>query len=444
MRKSLIYLSLMVALLTSCSSPQLPRYYTESDAWPKVYPDYIDVTIPPNIAPLNMRLMMEADRTITRFSTPGYELVCDGTKIQLEMDDWRELTRRARDHMISVEVYAEKDEKWIHYRPFSIYVSTDSIDPWLTYCFTTLSQEPVEERDFHLRSLESFEDYTLEGESPSDSFLLEGTPRTELSFSKTDYPVWHPWMKLMAYTDCQTARAFHSANSNSLEILTMASDLMLYDGERHVQRGIESFSDELEMDPCWAPDGRSLYFCSASFDYVADSIDYNEMMLRYDQLKYNIYRKSFDPETRQFGPRQLVFKADSMVLPSAKKVVSMSATQPRISPNGQWMMFTLGKWGSFHIWHRDADLWFMDLKTGETRPMKELNSEEAEDDHVWSSNGCWVIFISRRNDGTFAQPFIAHIAKDGQEDKPFELPMEDPDSHRQLLKNYGLPRYRLR
>jgi len=36
-------------------------------------------------------------------------------------------------------------------------------------------------------------------------------------------------------------------------------------------------------------------------------------------------------------------------------------------------------------------------------------------------------------------PFFAHIDADGHASKPFELPMQDPDRHRQLLKSYNVP-----
>lgn len=59
------------------------------------------------------------------------------------------------------------------------------------------------------------------------------------------------------------------------------------------------------------------------------------------------------------------------------------------------------------------------------------------------SNGRWVIFSSRRDDGVFTRPFMAHIDANGQESKPFELPCADPDYHRQLLRSYNIPEFML-
>ena len=155
-------------------------------------------------------------------------------------------------------------------------------------------------------------------------------------------------------------------------------------------------------------------------------------MKRYQEFKYNIYKKSFDPATRQFGPKELVYDATAN---------DQSATLPRVSPDGRFLHFTSGKFGYFHIWHHDADIWSLDLQSGEIRPMKEINSPDTESYHSWSSNGRWVIISSRRYDGTYTRPFIAHIDANGKGTKPFELPTADPDYHRQFMRSYNIPEF---
>jgi hypothetical protein len=169
-------------------------------------------------------------------------------------------------------------------------------------------------------------------------------------------------------------------------------------------------------------------------DTVDEGVEY---IARAEEVKYNIYRKRFDPDTRQFGPRELVFDAAAM---------DKSATLPRISPDGRYLMFALASYGVFHIWHRDADLWLMDLSyegdsTKSIRPMEEINSNDVESYHSWSSNGRWVVFSTRRYDGNFTRPFIAHIDKNGRGSKPFELPCADPDYHRQFMRSYNIPEF---
>ena len=44
---------IFLLLLEGCSSNQPPAVSGQIDELPAIYPDYIDVTIPPSIAPLN-------------------------------------------------------------------------------------------------------------------------------------------------------------------------------------------------------------------------------------------------------------------------------------------------------------------------------------------------------------------------------------------------------
>ena len=121
------------------------------------------------------------------------------------------------------------------------------------------------------------------------------------------------------------------------------------------------------------------------------------------------------------------------------KVEKASALLPRISPDGRFLLFSLADHGVFHIWHHDADLWMMDLQTGKVRSLNEVNSPDTESYHTWSSNGKWIVFSSRRDDGMYTRPFFAHIDKEGHFSKPFELPTADPDYHRQFLRSYNIP-----
>jgi Tol biopolymer transport system component len=257
--------------------------------------------------------------------------------------------------------------------------------------------------------------------------------KTDSILSAGVYPTWHPWLKLIVYSTNLTHQTFHTVNPNKIEVFDTQSDLIAYDVEKNEVTNIERSSDELEVFPHWAPDGRTLYFCSAHFEYK-DTIDQGlEFMSRAEEVKYNIYKKSFDPDTRQFGPRELVFDAVAM---------DKSATLPRVSPDGRFLMFALAEYGVFHIWHRDADLWMLDLTQGnEARPMSELNSKDVESYHSWSSNGRWVVFSTRRYDGNFTRPFFAHIDKDGHGSKPFELPQANPDYYRQFMRSYNIPEF---
>lgn len=461
--KKLLRLLLLVALLGACRQAQVPDGYRQVDRNVPIYPDYAGVTIPVNIAPLCFELLAPADDAVTRFTAGERQLVCGGLKVRPDIDEWRELTAAASGDSISVEVFAEQDGQWVRFTPYYIYVSPDSIDPWLSYRMIAPSYVSYEELTINQRCLETFDEQVIvdnmlcstEGGGQCvncHSYQQWNPQRMQLHARHTHggtivaydgqvskntsqptpvYPAWHPWLKLIAYSTNKTLQTFHTVDLNKIEVIDAESDLLLYDIDNRQMTVVEQEPDELETFPCWSPDGRWLYFASAHFEYAADSVDLAEITLRAQDVKYNLYRKTFDPDTRRFGERQLVVAADTM---------GLSATLPRLSPDGRWLMFTMGAWGTFHIWHHDADLWMLDLSgEGHIRPLEELNSADTESYHAWSSNGRWVVFSSRRNDGVFTRPFFAHIDDEGHASKPFELPQADPDRHRQLLKSFNVP-----
>lgn len=459
-----------VCLFAACNQVQIPTDYTDSNALPKIYPDYTNVTIPINIAPLTFELDEPADGFVARYSFGNDEIVCGGDKAQPDIDDWRQLTAKASGKAIAVEIYALHGEQWTRFKPFNIYVSPDSIDPYISYRLIAPSYITYEELTINQRCLENYDErviydnmlcsfekdgqcincHNYQQHNPNrmqfharqqdggtiivyDGKVMKINLQSDSLLSAGVYPSWHPWLKLLAYSTDKTQQSFHVTNRNKIEVFDTESDLIAYDLERNEVTNIANDPDEFEVFPFWSPDGRALYYCSARLELRDSTRSRSSALLStIDSLKYNIYRMPFDPETKQFGERQLVFDAAAQ---------GLSATFPRISPDGRFLIFTLGKYGYFHIWHHEADLWALDLQTGEARPLTELNSPETESYHSWSSNGRWLIFSSRRDDGVYTRPFIAHIDRHGKGSKPFELPTADPDYHRQFMKSYNIPEF---
>ena len=105
-------------------------------------------------------------------------------------------------------------------------------------------------------------------------------------------------------------------------------------------------------------------------------------------------------------------------------------------------MYTKSDYGNFSIWHHEADLWLLDLQTGENRPLDEVNSADTESYHNWSANSRWFLFSSRRDDGLFTRIYLAHIAQDGTVGKPFMLPQKDPAKYYStLFMSYNVPEF---
>ena len=459
-----------VISVMSCAKVSLPEEYTQSSELPRIYPDYVNVTIPVNIAPLTFEADQQADDMVASYTVGETVVVC-GQKMQPDMDEWREMTEKAKGKAIKVDVFLCNDGKWTHYKPFNIYVSNDSIDPYISYRLISPSFITYESLTINQRCLENYDEsviydnflcgYEKDGQcinchhyqnyNPDhmqfharqfrggtlvayNGMMKKVNMKNDSILSAGVYPAWHPWLNIIVYATDKTFQYFHTVNSNKVEVYDTASDLIAYDMENDLVTNVENDTTEFEVFPAWAPDGKTLYYCSGHFLNSDSASTGKDFVSRYKHLKYNIYKKSFNPETMQFGPRELVFDAAA---------VGQSACLPRISPDGRFLLFSSAEYGYFHIWHHDADLWMMDLKSGEVGKMDVWNSKDTESYHSWSSNGRWVIFSSRRDDGSFTRPFIAHIDADGHGTKPFELPSADPDYHRQFMRSYNIPEFML-
>ena len=458
-----------VAAMVACGQPSVPTEYTQSDKLPKIYPDYVDVTVPINIAPLTFQMDEPCEDMTARFQAGDEEIVCSG-QMTPEMDEWRQMVEKAKGGEINVDVFTKTDGKWTRFKPFHIYVSPDSIDPYISYRLIAPSFVSYESLTINQRCLENYDESVIydnrlcgfekdgqcinchhyQNYNPDrmqfharqfnggtvlamDGFTRKINMSNDSILSAGVYPAWHPTLNYIVYSTDKTFQNFHTVNRNRVEVYDEESDIIAYDIDKNEVVNLENDTTEFEVFPCWAPDGKTLYYCSAHFERkYPDASKLAEVVARYSELKYNIYKKSFDPQTKTFGPRELVYDAAAN---------DQSATLPRVSPDGRFLLFTAGKYGCFHIWHHDADIWMIDLQTGDVRAMSEVNSRETESYHSWSSNGLWLIISSRRYDGNFTRPFIAHVDKDGKGTKPFELPSAYPDYHRQFMRSYNIPEF---
>ena len=143
----------LTVLLFSACGPQLPESFTTAGKQPDIYPDYKGVTVPVNMAPLTFEMAQEAEEMVARFTVDGEELLCGGNKVQPSHDDWQGLVAQAAGKSIDVDVYARRDGQWTKYKPFKIFVSKDSIDPYLSYRLISPSYVSYEELTISQRCL---------------------------------------------------------------------------------------------------------------------------------------------------------------------------------------------------------------------------------------------------------------------------------------------------
>ena len=156
------------------------------------------------------------------------------------------------------------------------------------------------------------------------------------------------------------------------------------------------------------------------------------MPQKFDKVKYNLCRIDFHPENMTFGNRvDTIFHAAS---------IDKSVSFPRISPDGKYLVFTLHNYGNFSIWHKEADLYAVNLSNKKVFALTAANSKDTESYHSWSSNSRWLVFSSRRADGLYTRPFFTYIDKNGIAHKPFMLPQKNPRKYYQeLMVSYNIP-----
>lgn len=467
----IIYACLFMLLASvSCGTPTVPDSYTSLDETPSVYPDYINVTIPCNIAPLTFRINNEADDYVTRLSCDNQSLVLGGKEVSPESDSWHSLLAAAANGEIKVEVFARKSDNWHAYAPFVFAVSPDSIDTYISYRLIPPSYVSYEDLTISQRNLTNYDESVIYNNMLASTenngscinchayknyrtdnmqfhvrqhnggtvFVHNGVPvklnmATDSTLSAGVYPSFNPVYDVVAYSVNKTGQIFHTRNSNKVEVQDEKSDIIIYNPVANTVTNVAAGPDDLEVFPWWSPDGRTLYYGSAHFT-VQDTANtvIKEEIIRYRDIKYDILRRSWNPETYEFGPVDTVFAATK---------IGKSATFPRVSPDNRYLLFALGEYGCFHVWHHDADLHLLDLATGESWPLDEANSPHAESYHSWSSNSRWILFSSRRDDTNYTRLYIAHVDAEGKASKAFVLPQSSADFYPMFDRSYNVPEF---
>ena len=100
---SLIIALLGTLLLTACS--RQPENVQHVNELPVIYPDYIDVTIPEGIAPLNFAMADDDVTTMDVLVTGahGGSLHVNGDYADFEVDAWHNLLKQNRTYVESLE-----------------------------------------------------------------------------------------------------------------------------------------------------------------------------------------------------------------------------------------------------------------------------------------------------------------------------------------------------
>lgn len=479
MKHYTLYICIIAAtyVLSACKpKAEVPSAFSEVEAGAVIYPDYKDVVVPPNIAPLNFIVKDSlATAFVAKLSGGGEELLASASTdgvVKLDTTRWRSLLTACQGSDVAVDVYAKRPDGWVHFKPHVFSVAEEPIDAYLSYRLIEPGYELYRQLGIYQRNLTTFDEVPVyennreyaDGENHCINchnyrlgdardmlfhvranhggtvIVQDGKAKKILLKDSTIitsgvYPSWHPTENLVAFSTNKTGQAFHLYYPEKIEVLDDRSDLLLYDVTKNEVCHIIRTEGDLETFPCWSPDGRTLYYCTS---YVSpllnpslpDSTRTQQLLLKYDSIRYNLMSIPFDASTRSFGKPKLEVDAVSE---------GKSISVPRVSPDGRYVLFTKGDYGQFHIWHKSSDLWVKDLARDSLYALTEANSPDVDSFHSWSSNSRWFVFSSRRMDGNYTRPFIAYFDKNGRAHKPFVLPQEDPEWNVLLLKSYNVP-----
>lgn len=459
MRRIIYHFFILAGLLSMISCARRPANAEPLSEEAPIFPDYKEVTIPVNIAPLNFSLL-EKDKGILVAGDKVFR--SRKGAFRFSPKKWRKLLSKSGDNgSINLEIYIRKDGKWLSYKPFNIHISQDKIDPWFSYRLIPPGYQGWQEMGIYQRDLESYSEkailtndltggncmncHTYMNGDPSkmvfharatfggtmvvnDGEVEKLNTKTDSTISALVYPYWHPSGEYVAFSVNKTFQSFHNHDANRIEVYDEASDVVVYNVKTHqiAWSPLTKAKDRFETFPTFSPDGKWLYFCSA--EAVTPMPD------KYREARYGLYRIAFNAEDMSFG--------DSLECVYDAPAEGFSVSFPRISPDGRFLCFTRHGYGNFSIWHKDSDLWLADLKDGSVRPMENVNSDNVDSFHTWSSDGKWLVFSSRRDDGLYTKPYFTHVDADGNATKPFLLPQKDPKSYyKRQMRSYNLPAF---
>jgi hypothetical protein len=457
MKKTYVF-ALIGLILWACGSPG-EEAMSFADELPPLYPDYADVTIPCNIAPLNFLLRNRPEAVEVLLKGASSELrIRSGYKVCFPLKKWRAFLEAEEGQTVSLTVTARLGGKWIRYAPFVWQIVADRIDPFLSYRLIEPGYEVWNAIQIRERDLESFGERVIadnnltEGacmnchiygnQDPGLSFFhLRGkhggtilnrggrlrklTVRTGQMVSPIVYGAFHPSGRYGVFSTNLILPAFHTLRGEQMEVYDTASDLVVVDFDTEEVFPFPSDTSRgkpLRSFPVFSAAGDAVYYCEAPPTLLPDSIR---------TLRYSLLRRGFDARSGSFGQT-----TDTLFDASAK---GLSVCHPKASPDGRYLMYTVSAYGAFPIWHKEADLQLIDLQSGEVHTLPLVNAEGADTYHSWSSGSRWFVFASRRGDGLYGKPYFSYIDSQGLAHKPFVLPQRDPALYDYHLQSFNIP-----
>lgn len=456
--KNWLYILLFTFCVWGCGRDV--KSVVKLDKTPDIWPDYKEVTVPYEIAPMNFDFTGGEYHYVKlkiKGSVSG-EMETSGKKIGLDISEWHALTESNKGGSLEFYLSAVRDGVQYDYLPFKMYVSEYPLDEYgLTYRLIAPGYVSYGKMGIYCRNLSTFQEtaifensavygiclnchtpnktepkefvFHVRGHEYGGTVIQHGgrhkiyNTNTSKTLGAAVYPYWHKDGRFLAFSTNKTFQVFHTANPKRIEVFDKNSDLQIYDAEKEefvLSDGIKNDS-LMETFPVFSADGSDLIFCQA---------DLLTPPYFLEDIKYSVMKAAFDDKTGKVSSEK-----DTLICHKGK-----SAIFPRPSYDGKYLMYTVCDYGTFPIWHKDADLYLYNFADSTTRALTEINSDDSDSFHNWSENSKWFVFTSRRIDGLFTRLYIASIGEDGKCTKPFLLPQQKPlEYYNSLFMSYNTP-----
>lgn len=455
--KKYIFYFLATLCLTACTLSKQEAEKLGKAA--KIFPDYAGTLLPVNLSPPtfaltdstesldNLQAVFSSGEKTVVVANDGEEGFC------LSESDWKKLKEFSQT--ISVTIQGKKNDEWVEYEPFEMFISPDSIDNTIVYRLIEPGYEVWNEMGIYQRNIENYEEEAIITNRQTDggcmnchsfcnydpealmfhlrlnyagTYVKKASPKLRKLVSPKSlvYPSWHQSGRFIAFSQNKTKQMFHTTDRNRIEVFDISSDVVVYDLETDTLlcTPLLMSKEKFETFPSWSADGKTLFFC------CADSV---EIPADYDKVHYSLCSISFDPEKKAFG--------DSVTVLFDGAKAAKSVSFPRCSPDGKYIVYTLSNYGNFSIWHRESRLMMLPLEDIHTSEPISLLTDFRASYHSWSSSSRWMVMASRQDDGLYTRPYIVHISPDGKVSKPFALPQPDAGYYLRKMKSYNLPEF---
>jgi len=466
MKRLCLVLSVLVLTLVGAAwavmyqtRPALERAAAVGRA-PRIWPDYAGTVVPPNTAPLNFAIREEGSRFFVRIRSEigeEIEIVSRSPKIAVPLRPWKSLLDANRGRDLWFDVYAETGGQWRQYESIVNRVAKEDIDPYLAYRRITPVFSMYRRTAIYQRDLTTYDEsvvldgmsleqgcvncHSFAGNRPSPALigirsskfgnaalLVLGDGEVRKIGTRFGYTAWHPSERLAVYSIQEVNQFFHSAGSEVRDVIDWDAALgyfLLPGGNVKLVPGA-SDKQRLESYPAWSPDGRYLYYSSAPILWKEPKTVPPQ---RYAEVKYDLMRIPYDLARDAWGAPEMVLSA---------RETGLSILQPRISPDGRFLLCSMCRYGCFPVFQPSSDLYMIDLATREHRRL-DINSDFSESWHCWSQNGRWIAFSSKRHATPFTRCYISFVDETGKAHKPFIVPQSDPEYYESLLDTISVP-----